>query len=111
MSIKHRLRNPFYALAMVLGLLFTITTCADAVLMMKTNRAGAMPRPGEPGYELMTLLDRHGTEILVGELAALGLCTVAAIRLDHVRDRRKFARRQEGNRSETGGGAANADQG
>jgi hypothetical protein len=92
--MKKLLRNPFYALAMLAGLMFTVTTCADVVLMMKTNRAGAMPHPGEPGFELMDLLDRHGTEILAGELAGLGLCTVAAIRLDHVRDRREFAARQ-----------------
>ena len=79
---------------MLLGLLFTLTTCADIVLMMKSNRAGALPRRGEPGYELMDLLDKHGTAILAGELAGLGLCTVAAIRLDHVRERREFARRQ-----------------
>jgi hypothetical protein len=94
MSIKQRLRNPFYAIAMLLGLVFTVTACADVVLMMKSGRAGALPHRGEPGYALMDLLDKHGTEILAGELAGLGLCTVAAIRLDHVRDRREFARRQ-----------------
>lgn len=104
MSIKQQFRNPFYAVAMLLGLLFTITACADVVLMMKANRAGAMPHRGDPGYALMDLLDRHGTAILVGELSGLGLCTIAAIRLDHVRERREFARRQresDGNRRET----------
>lgn len=93
--MRKLLRNPFYALALVIGLLFTLTACADGVLMLRANRAGAMPKQGEPGYELMELLDRHGTEIFVGELAALGVCTLAAIRLDHVRDRREFARRDE----------------
>lgn len=92
--IKKLLRNPFYALAMLAGLMFTVTACADIVLMMKSNRVGALPHRGEPGFELMDLLDRHGTAILAGELAGLGICTVAAIRLDHVRDRREFARRQ-----------------
>jgi hypothetical protein len=92
--MKKLLRNPFYALALLLGLAFTITACADGVLMMKTNRAGTLPRPGEPGFALMDLLDRHGTAILAGELIGLGLCTMAAIRLDHVRDRREFAARQ-----------------
>ena len=93
-AINKLFRNPFYALAMLAGLMFTVTACADVVLMMKTNRAGTSPQPGEPGFNLLDLLDRHGTEILAGELAGLGICTVAAIRLDHVRDRREFAARQ-----------------
>ena len=90
--MKKLLRNPFYALALVFGLLFTLTACADGVLMLRSNRAG-LPHRGEPGYELLNLLDRHGTEIFVGELVGLGICTVAAIRLDHVRDRREYAKR------------------
>ncbi len=100
MSIKQRLRNPFYAVAMVLGLLFTLTACADGVLMVKVNRAGAMPMPGEPGYELMDLLDRHGTEIFVAELACLGICTLAAIRLDYVRGRQETSRPEGKERSD-----------
>lgn len=92
MLLPKRFRNPFYALALLVGLLFTVTACADGILMLKANRAGALPRPGEPGFVLMDLLDRYGTEILVGELVALGICTVAAIRLDHVRDREKGTR-------------------
>jgi hypothetical protein len=90
------LRNPFYAIAMVLGLLFTLTACAEGVLMLKSNRDGALPRQGESGYDLMNLLDQHGTEVFVVELAALGCFTVAAIRLDVVRDRREFAKKQQG---------------
>jgi len=91
------LRNPFYALALLVGLLFTITVCVDAALIVKTNATGNAPRRGEPGFALLDLLDRHGTKILAGELAALGICTVAAIRLDHVRGRREFAKRNQQN--------------
>ena len=65
-AINKLFRNPFYALAIIAGLMFTMTTCADVVLMMKTNRAGTSPQPGEPGFSLLDLLDRHGTEILAG---------------------------------------------
>jgi len=47
----------------------------------------------------MNVLDQHGTEVFVVELAALGICTVAAIRLDHVRDRREFEQKEKGTSS------------
>jgi hypothetical protein len=104
MSIHQRLRNPFFAIAIVLGLLFTLTACVDFVLMLKSNRPGALPRAGEPGYELMNLLDRHGTEIFIVELAALAIATIAAIRLDHVRGRRDANKGRETGVREQGSG-------
>ena len=94
--MKKLLKNPFYAIVLIVGLLFTLTASAEFVLMLKSNQAAALPQQGESGYELMQLLDRHGTEIFVAELAALGICTVAAIRLDQVRDRREYGKRGQG---------------
>jgi len=79
---------------MVFGLVFTLTACAFGVLMVRSNRAVALPEPGQSGYELMDLLDRHGLTILVGELIGLGFCSVGAIRLDHVRGRRELVNQQ-----------------
>jgi hypothetical protein len=92
---KHRITgNPFYLLAIFFGLAFTITACGFGVLMVKSIHAGALPSAGQPGFALMDLLDRHGMAILIGELVALAVVTVGAIRLDHVRDRREFSAKQ-----------------
>jgi hypothetical protein len=81
--------NPFYLLAMLFGVAFTITACAYGVMMLRANRAEGLPQEGQPGFGLMDLLSRHGTTILVAELAALAVCSVAAIYVDHCRGRRE----------------------
>jgi hypothetical protein len=92
---RHRIAgNPFYLLAIFFGLAFTITACGFGVLMVKSIHPGALPAAGQQGYALMDLLDRHGMTTLVGELVALALVTVGAIRLDHLRDRREFFAQQ-----------------
>jgi len=88
MSETKRPRNLFYALAMLLGIAFSLTACSYGVMMLHANRGEGLPQPGQPGHALTDLLDRHGTAILAGELAGLALFTVAAIWLDQSRGRR-----------------------
>jgi hypothetical protein len=85
--------NPFYLLAMVFGIAFTITACAFGVMMLKSIRPEGLPEAGAPGHGLMDLLGRHGTAILMVELAGLAVFTLPAIYLDHLRGRREVARR------------------
>ena len=85
--------NPFYLLAMLFGLAFTLTACAFGVMMMRSVRPEGLPRAGEPGFGLMDLLSRRGTAILAAEVAGLAVFAVAAIALDHFRGRREVARR------------------
>jgi hypothetical protein len=92
--------NPFYLLAMLFGVAFTITACAYGVMMLRANRADGLPQEGQPGFGLMDLLSQHGTAILVAGLAGLAVFSLAAIYLDHRRGRREIARREaEGDRS------------
>jgi len=86
--------NPFYLLAMLFGIAFTITACAYGLLMLRSIRAEGLPQEGQPGFGLMDLLRQHGTAILATELAALAVFALAAIYLDHVRGRREIARRE-----------------
>jgi hypothetical protein len=86
--------NPFYLLAMLFGIAFTITACAYGLMMLRANRGEGLPQEGQPGFGLLDLLSRHGTAILVAELAGLAIFSVAAIYLDHCRGRREIARRE-----------------
>jgi hypothetical protein len=79
--------NPFYLLAMLFGVAFTITACAYGLMMLRANRAEGSPQEGQPGFGLLDLLRQHGTAILVTELAGLAIFSVAAIYLDHCRGR------------------------
>jgi len=72
-----RLTNPFYAVLLVVGVVFAITACAYCVMTVR----GLDPRSvDEEG--LMGLMRQHGLTIMVGELAALGVLTFAAIGTD-----------------------------
>jgi hypothetical protein len=82
--------NPFYALLVIVGVAFTITSCAYALLMVRATRpdasgaAGSVSLGGEEGG-LMKLLDERGMEILGVEVFLLALATVGAIGLDQWR--------------------------
>jgi hypothetical protein len=86
--------NPFYLLAMLFGISFTITACAYGLMMLRAIRAEGLPQEGQSGFGLMDLLSQHGTAILATELAGLAVFTLAAIYLDHRRGRREIARRE-----------------
>src|ERR1700730_6316054 len=85
--------NPFYLLAVLFGIAFTITACAYGLMMLRSIRAEGLPQEGQPGFGLMDLLSQHGTAILAVGVAALAIFTWAAIYLDHRRGRSEIARR------------------
>ena len=88
--------NPFYLLAMLFGLLFTLTACAYGVMMLHDVSGNGLPQRGEAGFDLMDLLNKKGMAILCVELAGLAIFGIAAIYLDHVRGQRQIARRPPG---------------
>ncbi len=75
--------NPFYLLAMIVGIGFTITACAYGLMMVRAIHSEGLPQRGEAGFDLMDLLNKRGTLILCVELGALAVASVAAIYLDH----------------------------
>jgi hypothetical protein len=75
--------NPFYVAALPMGVLFALTACAYVVMMVRTIGPGAEEATG-----LVQLMERHGILVMVAELVALGLLTVAAIASDDFWTRR-----------------------
>jgi hypothetical protein len=85
--------NPFYAALIAVGVAFTVTACAYALMMLRATQpkdsytaASAMSPGDEAG--LMKLLDERGMEILGVEVLLLALATVGAIGLDQYRSGR-----------------------
>lgn len=85
--------NPFYALLVVLGVVFLVTACAYYVMAFRALR----PAPGGVGqgpasHPLTDLLDRQGIAILGWELGLLAAATFAAMGLDRFRSLRQQRR-------------------
>jgi hypothetical protein len=82
--------NPFYACLVVLGVAFTVTACAYAVMAYRATHLSnnssveSSVLPTEES-RLMTLLDKHGMAIMGAEVLLLGIATVGAIGLDQYR--------------------------
>lgn len=72
--------NPFYILLTLIGALFCVSACAYGVLAFLSLRG-----PAELDLQqssLLTFLAAHGEKLLLGEIAALALATIAAILSD-----------------------------
>ena len=82
--------NPFYVVAIVVGVAFAITACSYCVMTMRGLDPHAV---GENG--LVGVMDRYGLAIMLVELGVLGAATVAAIATDDYWIRRFEAREQQ----------------
>lgn len=93
--------NPFYVLLVLLGVVFVVTTCAYGTMTWRATQpvAAYAPRPAADAtataslattddHPLMVWLDKHGIELLGGELLLLALATFGAMGLDSLRTRR-----------------------
>lgn len=78
--------NPFYALLVVVGVLFVITAFAYFTMTLRQSHAGDSPPSG-----LVDFLARHGLWLLVGELVLLAIGTFGAIGTDDYWTRRAQA--------------------
>jgi hypothetical protein len=88
--------NPFYAALVLVGIAFTVTACAYAVMMFRATRFTGRESAGEQS-RLMSLLDERGMEILGIEVLLLGVATVGAIGLDQYRIKRDATRSTSSN--------------
>ena len=75
--------NPFYAVLLVVGLAFALTTCAYTVMSFQQLDPHVVDQPG-----LGTLMKNHGLTILLVELGLIAFLTVAAIGTDDFWSRR-----------------------
>jgi hypothetical protein len=78
--------NPFYALVIVLGVAFAVTTFAYGTMAYRATDAAAAASDRQPG--LMNLVDRYGVPTMGVELGMLGAATFGAMWLDRLRSRR-----------------------
>jgi hypothetical protein len=74
-------RNLFYPMLGVVGFLFTITAASYCVSVLRGVRPETADR--EP-HALQRLMDRHGTTLLVIEIALLAVGTFGAIAVDEL---------------------------
>lgn len=77
--------NPFYALVLVLGAAFCLTTFAFYTMAYRASGPIGADAASEPA--LMRLLDRYGTETMLVELGLLGVASFGAMWLDGMRSR------------------------
>ena len=75
-------RNPFYLLLGVVGFLFTLTAANYGFAVLRGVKHAAAGDETPP-HVLQTLMDRHGTSILIGELLVLAVATFGAVAVDH----------------------------
>lgn len=94
--------NPFYAVLGVVGFLFTITACAYCLSVLRGVRPAD---PTAPPHTLETLMDRHGTLLLAGQIAVLAVATVGAVAVDHFDGERTRREREAARREREAAGA------
>lgn len=80
MSPRKKIVNPFYVLVVIVGIAFTVTACAYGVMTVRGLRP-ELSADGS-GESLMTFLDQHGFRLMLIELGALAVFSVAAMITD-----------------------------
>ena len=83
--MQKQLRNPFYFLLLVVGILFLLTTSSYAVVAVRglaPNRPGSSAASVTSGPDFGHLVDEYGFAALMTELVLLAAMTVAAIATD-----------------------------
>lgn len=80
-------RNPFSVLLGATGILFTLTAANYGFAVLRGVKQAAAGSTASP-HVLQSLMDRHGTSILVGELVVLAIATFGAVAVDHAEGER-----------------------
>lgn len=75
-------RNPFYLLLIPVGVAFVVTAFAYCVMAFQNVGALRRDAANQASHPLFAWLRQNGDETMLGELAALGVLTVAAIATD-----------------------------
>ena len=77
--------NPFYALVVLVGVAFAVTTFAYSTMAYRATTPGAAEIDEGPG--LMSMVDHYGVPTMGVELGLLGAATFGAMWLDRLRAR------------------------
>jgi hypothetical protein len=94
MKRSEKFANPFYGLLLAAGIAFVITATAYGVMAFRDRdahlvTAGPAQAAASDEHPLMAWMREHGQTALLGELAALAVCTFAAIGTDDYWQRRE----------------------
>ena len=81
------IRNPFYIVLGVIGFTFTITAASYCLSVLRGVRPQATLE--QKSHPLEELMDRHGTNLLTGQLIILAIATVGAVTVDHINQQKK----------------------
>ncbi|MDG2206315.1 MAG: hypothetical protein P8K78_00265 [Pirellulales bacterium] len=79
--MKSKIKNPFYALLVLVGVAFVVTASAYGVMTVRgTDRS----LPESPQTGILGFMDRYGNWVLTVEVVLLGVLTVAAMGTDQL---------------------------
>jgi hypothetical protein len=87
MKPSRKSANPFYALLVVIGIVFVVTACSYGTMAVREAHGNTLVYP-ESADTLMLWMAEHGNTALLVELALLGVCTFGAIATDEYWQRR-----------------------
>ncbi|MCH2117832.1 MAG: hypothetical protein MK161_09070 [Pirellulales bacterium] len=87
MPRSQTMKNPFYALLIVVGSLFAITAFAYGVMTLHAVRTVANMGPSQLQHPLLAWFKEYGSLALLVQLGILGVLTFAAIGTDSYWDR------------------------
>lgn len=81
MAVKKR-TNPFYALLLLIGFAFFITTCTYGVMTFRAAGGTQATRQADRANSFLAAVDRYGVQALAIELGLLAVCTLGVIATD-----------------------------
>jgi len=82
MARRKSATNPFYALLVVVGVVFVVNVFAYGLMTYEATRPVTVASERHADHPLWRLLDRYGDQMLWVELALLGVLSVGAIATD-----------------------------
>ncbi len=93
MASPRKPTNPIFVLLVLAGIAFLVTALAYGVMMVRTSRPVAGSVESNPA--LMQFMQTRGNQLILIELAVLGVLTVVAIGSDGYWERRAKAKTTE----------------
>ena len=82
MNVPKKRTNPFYVLLVLVGVTFTLTACAYGVMTVRAIRPDTTAPSTESSENFMKFIDKNGFSLLMWQLGALAVFTVAAMTAD-----------------------------
>jgi len=73
--------NPFYVVLLVVSVAFVLTVCGYTVLTFRGSSREVAAQP-DAQHGLLNFLDQYGVQLMLAEVAVLGVTTVGAILTD-----------------------------